>query len=227
MRACPYNKDMEKETFARPWDWNAPHDEGIWLTPSEDAYYLAYRWQNKKRFLDFGCGLGRHSLFFAEQGHEVLGFDLSLEAVERTESLLSRHGHKGAFVQSDMHHVGLPDGCCDCLLAYHVASHTTKEGLPKAIREMRRLLSDGGELYCDFCAEDSWTALDSGYPRIDEFTVVPDKGEEIGIPHCCPTLDFLLEQFASFKEVNVRKIDSCVEKGVRKKTRHYFVLAVK
>ena len=218
---------MDKERFAKPWDWNAPHDLDVWLNPAEDVYYLAYRWKDKKRFLDFGCGLGRHCLFFAMQGHEVLGFDLSGEAVEKTKRLLSEHGYSGTIVASDMHHVGLPDGCCDCLLAYHSASHTTAEGIGKVVGEMYRLLSPGGELYCDFCAEDTHMATAPGYTRIDELTVVPDSGEEKGIPHCCPPLDVLLSLFEPFSEVSVRKIDSCVDKGVKRNHRHYWVLARK
>jgi 2-polyprenyl-3-methyl-5-hydroxy-6-metoxy-1,4-benzoquinol methylase len=41
------------------------------------------RWKDKnyKSFLDLGCGLGRHSLLFAQSGFKVSSFDLSEEAV--------------------------------------------------------------------------------------------------------------------------------------------------
>lgn len=218
---------MEKESFARPWDWEAPHDTKAWLTPAKEVFYLAYRWKDKPRFLDFGCGLGRHSLFFAKNGHEVLGFDLSEVSVSKTKALLKEHGIPGNYVVSDMHHVALPDGCCDCLLAYHVASHTTREGLPKVVGEIYRLLSKGGECFLDFCSEDCWIATESGYPKLDDITFVPDKGEEEGIPHCCPSLDLIQELFKDFAELNVEKIDAAIQRGERKNARHYWILAKK
>lgn len=204
---------MEKEAFAKAWDWRQDHDLRTWLTPSEEAMWLSLKWQGRKRFLDFGCGLGRHSLYFASLGYEVKGFDLSEDAVLSTDRLLKEKGFAGTFVQADMHHVPFEDGCCDCLLAYHVASHTTLEGLSKVVKEIHRLLDEGGECYLDLCAEDSFTAVGCGYPRIDECTVLPDKGEEIGIPHCCPDYARVKNLFASFSSVRIEKKALLYEDG--------------
>ena len=37
--------------------------EEVWKNPSIESFYLVNRWksQDKKDFLDLGCGLGRHS----------------------------------------------------------------------------------------------------------------------------------------------------------------------
>lgn len=53
-------------TDSKEWDWKE-EKSSIWVTPSEECYYIANRWRNKgyKDLLDFGCGLGRHSVFFA------------------------------------------------------------------------------------------------------------------------------------------------------------------
>ena len=48
---------------SKAWEWNK-ETSSIWLQPSEESYYIAQRWKDKgfKRVLDFGCGLGRHSI---------------------------------------------------------------------------------------------------------------------------------------------------------------------
>ena len=53
-------------TISKAWDWNKELSP-IWLQPSEESYFIAQRWKDKdfNEVLDFGCGLGRHSIFFA------------------------------------------------------------------------------------------------------------------------------------------------------------------
>lgn len=188
---------------------------------------LGEKWKGKKRFLDFGCGLGRHSLYFASLGYEVKGFDLSLDAVEATKKLLQDHGYNGEFVQADMHHVDFPSSCCDCLLAYHVCSHTTLIGIKKVIGEIYRLLDKGGSCYLDLCSEDCFTAT-AGYPRIDECTVRKVGGEEDGIPHFCPDRKRVIALFKDFAEVQIEKRDVVYESGVEKSEGgHYWIYATK
>ena len=68
----------------KAWDWEKIETD-IWYRPAEIAYYLAERWKQKgySHFLDLGCGLGRHSLFFARKGFTVHSIDLSKDAVEQ------------------------------------------------------------------------------------------------------------------------------------------------
>ena len=74
---------------SKAWDWGkvSGKDVGYWKTPATESYYLASRWrgQGKQDFLDLGCGLGRHSVFFAKKGFHTSAFDLSREAVEQTK----------------------------------------------------------------------------------------------------------------------------------------------
>ncbi|HOO76209.1 MAG TPA: hypothetical protein PLS66_13005, partial [Tepiditoga sp.] len=69
------------ENISKAWDWKEVKDK-IWYEPSEESYYLLKRWQNFNTFLDLGCGLGRHSVLFAENNFETYALDLSEYAVE-------------------------------------------------------------------------------------------------------------------------------------------------
>lgn len=69
-------------TDSKAWNW-IEETSKIWLTPSEDSYFISNRWKEKgfSDLLDFGCGLGRHSIFFAKEGFNVSAFDLSKEGI--------------------------------------------------------------------------------------------------------------------------------------------------
>ena len=48
--------------------------------------------------LDVGCGTGDHVLFFAEEGHEVLGIDTAALAIRRAEEKAAKRGLKAQFL---------------------------------------------------------------------------------------------------------------------------------
>ncbi|MDY6430518.1 MAG: class I SAM-dependent methyltransferase, partial [Bacilli bacterium] len=134
---------MQKEKFAKEWDWKQVEDEQIWLEPSPRSIYLLNRWKklNKETFLDLGCGLGRHSLLFASNGFNVKAMDLSEESVRRVKELFKEKGLNIDVKQGDMHHIPFEDKSIDCLLAYHVLTHTNLEGIKIISSELYRILS--------------------------------------------------------------------------------------
>ena len=95
-----------------------------------------------------------------------------------------------------MHHVAYPDASFDCLLAYHVCSHTDEKGIRLVSKEIGRLLDKGGEFYLDLCDKDGWMFQESGYPKIDSSTVISQKeGPEFGIPHFCASKEDVIDIF--------------------------------
>lgn len=80
-------------TYSKQWNWKEAKSP-VWVTPSEESYYIASRWKKigYRDMLDFGCGLGRHSIFFAKKGFNVSAFDLSREAVEHLKKWANDEG---------------------------------------------------------------------------------------------------------------------------------------
>lgn len=60
------------------WNWNNIEDN-FWQDPADDIYYFLRRWKKEgySQILDLGCGIGRHSILFSENGFSVTGYDLS------------------------------------------------------------------------------------------------------------------------------------------------------
>jgi len=56
---------------SKAWSWN--WDASVapwWEEPAAEVYPLVTRWTKAgfKKFLDLGCGIGRHSIMFADNG---------------------------------------------------------------------------------------------------------------------------------------------------------------
>ena len=194
---------------SKAWNWKEETNQ-IWLKPSEESYYVANRWKENgyKDVLDFGCGLGRHSIFFAKHGFNVSAFDLSQDGVSNLDKWATDEKLVVHSAVADMLDLPYEDNSFDCIFAYHVISHTDTAGMKKILSEISRILKPNGEIYLTLCSKDTWSFKDAGYPRIDENTVVkPAEGPEKGIPHFYVTLQAILTLFSSFEIDRIRHTD--------------------
>ena len=214
-------------TISKAWDWNKELSP-IWLQPSEESYFIAQRWKDKdfNEVLDFGCGLGRHSIFFAKQGFHVNAFDLSQEATEHLKSWAKKENLSIQVKNADMSKLPYDDNSFDAIYAYHVISHTDSVGIKRIINEISRVLRIGGEIFLTLCSKESWSYKGAGYPRLDENTVIKtDDGPEKGIPHFYVTLDDIIDLLTDYDIDRIRHIDDCYFTGKKQNSKHYFITA--
>ena len=218
------------DTVSKPWDWNQNTLE-LWREPAEEAYYLLARWQkaNFHTFLDLGCGLGRHAYLFAEHGFSVQAFDLSEAAVQEVREGAARRKLDIITSFGDMMALPYPDAHFDCLLAYHVISHSDTTGLETILGEIRRVLKPDGEFFLTLCSKTAWIYRDSGYPKLDENTVVSqEEGPEFGVPHFCCDESLLKKLFAKDQVINLRHSQDLAIFGREfHHSWHYFLLGKK
>lgn len=194
-------------TKAKEWTWELVDDD-IWEQPSEDVYYYAERWKQKgfKSVLDLGCGIGRHTLLFAQRGFEVSGLDLSSFGVEKTGQRLRQHGLTAELRVGDIHELPYADNSFDALLAYHVISHTDSIGIRKILAELRRVVKPGGELFFTLCSKDSPSYSQGRFERIDGNTIMKVDGPEQHIPHFYSDESELPALLSGFSLVKLRHI---------------------
>lgn len=118
-------------------------------------HFVAYvqaspAWQNNSALpiLDAGCGPGRHSLIFAQQGFNVRAIDLSEEMLaEARRFCLNQAGaERITFTQMDMRHLELSDASCAGVWASASFLHIPKRENRAALSELIRVLAPGGPL---------------------------------------------------------------------------------
>jgi SAM-dependent methyltransferase len=210
---------------SKAWKWDQI-SEPEWSEPAQDVYYLAARWQrdHRTRLLDLGCGIGRHSIFFAEQRFSVDAYDLSESGIaalgktahERNLSIRARVG--------DMLTLPYASESFDCVLSFHVIYHTNKAGIERVISEIDRVLVRGGEVYLTFNSLSNPIFSDPQHRRIDKNTIVKTDGIEVGVPHYGvdePEIRRLMSSFEFIRLTHVEEIWGDYHSW------HYFVLAKK
>jgi SAM-dependent methyltransferase len=216
-------------TEHKAWDWSKNKD-GHWLEPSEDSYYLVEGWEARgyESFLDLGCGLGRHALQFSRAGFETKAFDLSPEAIRSVSEKAAEEGLSVDARCGDMTELPYGEASFDCLLAYHVISHTDTPGIKKVVDEIARVLKPSGEFYLSLCSKKAGSFGESGFPRIDENTVRKiEDGPENGIPHFFADEPIIDKLFRGLSIVSLKHIQDLVVQGSAYGSWHYFILGGK
>ena len=216
-------------SISKAWDWSKEKNE-IWEMPSEDSYFLLNRWKGKgfHKFLDLGCGLGRHSFQFAHEGFSVSALDLSELAIQHIKEISERENLDINAQLGDMLSLPYDDETFDCILAFHAISHTDTNGMRKIVKELERVLRPGGEIYVTLCSKMTWSYRDAGFPIVDENSVMKiEDGAENGIPHFFADEEIVKGLFLKFSFVRLRHIQDLVIEDQKYVSWHYFLLGQK
>ena len=211
------------------WDWKKVNDTEYWMDPSDESYFYAEKWkrEGRKRLLDLGCGLGRHSILSSRYGFEVSALDSSKDAIDGLRKYSEENELDIQCRVGDMHELPYENGSFDCIFAFLSISHTDSEGIKKVISEMKRVLVPNGAMFFTLCSKDTWSFTEGNYPKIDENTVMKTEGAEEGIPHFYVDRDDIIELMKDFQLIRVRHVDDCFFQGNWRSSKHYFIEAVK
>lgn len=94
-------------------------------------------------FLDVGCGPGQYTKFFTEQGHNVIGVDLSammLIEAKKVSGITS-------LARMDMWNLGFPTETFDALWVCASFPHVPENEAVRVLSELRRVIKTQGILF--------------------------------------------------------------------------------
>jgi SAM-dependent methyltransferase len=206
---------------SKSWNWDIVTND-FWTIPSEDVYYYLEKWLklDYKNILDLGCGLGRHSIFFAEKGFEVHSFDLSESGLKKFMEQIENKNLNINIKYGDMLSLPYEDDYFDCILAYHSIYHTDSSGMKQIISEIYRVLKKDGEAFLTFISKNNPSFLNNINRKIDENTILKTEECELDIPHYYTNVENLKYLLNDFLIIKIRQIEDIWEEN---SSWHYFV----
>ena len=167
------------------WDWNRALLEmpDRWTEVADEMFSFANEMHNNQcqTVYDLGCGVGRHTVFLAQQGFNVTASDISSSAIENTRANLLQANVDARLHQLDMTEWPFDDGQFDTVIAFNVVYHATCSEIETILAQVNRVLRPQGLLFITFKS-----VLDSQCGQGDQlaaFTWAPTSGVEKGIPH--------------------------------------------
>jgi tellurite methyltransferase len=116
----------------------------IWGTePSPFAREVSDLLPTAARVLDLGCGEGRDSVFFAGQGFDVVGVDVSRAGLRKAERLARERGVKLRWLHGDMARLPLP-GRVDLVYSCGTIHYVPRRARVRLFRRLKALTLPGG-----------------------------------------------------------------------------------
>jgi len=156
--------------------------------------------QTGTRFLDVGCGNGRHLVYFSRQGYRVTGLDSAPSAIRLAGEWLRRDGLRGDLLLSDSRFpFPIADGSFDVLLSTQVIHHALLETVLFTIGEITRVVRPGGFILISVPVLKENSESEEEWEEIERHTFVPLSGTEKGLPHHLFTLDEFGVCFPAFE----------------------------
>ena len=121
--------------------WAQTYDAPLRLFPVEEPVVHGLLAELRRGcVLDAACGTGRHSLWLAKQGHEVIGVDASADMLAKARAKLP----EAKFEQGDLAALPLPDASVDTALCALALVHVPD--LHPALAELARVVRPGGRI---------------------------------------------------------------------------------
>ena len=216
---------------SKGWNWEIvkENNEEYWKNPSIESFYLVNRWKllDKKKFLDLGCGIGRHSILFGKNDFEVYCFDISEDGVNKTKGWGKSIGLEFNCQIGDMLNLPYQDESMDCILCYNVISHTDTEGVRNIIKELYRVLKENGECYLTLCSKETW-GYKQDWPVVDENTKLRmEEGPEYKVPHFYADYPLIKELFKDFEIIFVNQLENFIDNNDKVTTSFHYHLLIR
>jgi len=168
-------------TIESNWDshWEEEAKKSYWQEPAKEVIELKGRLDRSKEpdVLDLGCGIGRHSLLFAESGFNVTALDYSQDTLDTLQKKADEEGLNIKIIKGSYSEDMFPEESFDLILAYNVLYHGLRDTFNNAVFLIYKWLKPDGLFFftCptrrdakygngDEVAENTYRSLNSVHP---------------------------------------------------------------
>jgi SAM-dependent methyltransferase len=117
--------------------------------------------QRLGRVCDLGCGPGHVGRYLHDRGVEVFGLDISAGMLEHARKL----NPSMEFMQGNMLSLDLADDSLGGIVAFYSIIHIPREEVTAALKELKRVLLPGGQLFLAFHVGDEILHRDELWDR--------------------------------------------------------------
>ena len=132
-----------------------------------------------KNVLDLGCGLGRHCIYLAENGFDVVGLDVSGSALRTAKEWVQKEKLTNTeLIRGSMTDIPLGDCRFDAVIGVSVVHHAMKEQIIKAVDEIRRILRKDGLFLTNLVSVEDYRYGEGEEVEANTFRVLEDFEEE-------------------------------------------------
>jgi ubiquinone/menaquinone biosynthesis C-methylase UbiE len=108
---------------------------------------------NVKNVLDLGCGAGRHCVFLAKEGFNVVGIDFSKSSLKIAGEWVRREKLENVdFVRGTITHLPFTANFFDAVISVSVLHHAVKRKIINVVREIHRVLRREGLLIANLAS---------------------------------------------------------------------------
>jgi ubiquinone/menaquinone biosynthesis C-methylase UbiE len=168
-----------------PWElaWRSGRWPGVSRPlPAVEDFASYLRRNGMKRVLDLGAGSGRHTIFLAGLGFQLVALDVSGTALEILKARTDKKKLRNVIlVRHEMQHLPFPDGYFNGLVCTNVMHHGLSKEVRRSFEEARRVVRKGGAALFVVVSEKDFR-FGAGR-KLEAKTYEFTKGEEKGIVH--------------------------------------------
>jgi ubiquinone/menaquinone biosynthesis C-methylase UbiE len=187
--------------------WERQYGKGYFLDQSiqHEMPDIAKRFKSRgvNTILDHGCGSGRHVLYLARQGFEIVGLDIAPTGLFTLLQKLADEEYVSHTTLGDMLQLPFEDESFDAIISVRVIHHNRLALIQKTVDEMRRVLKPQGLIWITVPVPKGHGAINGR--EIEPGTWVPTGGIEKGLPHHLFTEDELQKLFQHFTILELHK----------------------
>ncbi|MBT3405560.1 class I SAM-dependent methyltransferase [Candidatus Woesearchaeota archaeon] len=158
--------------------------------------------RNANKILDLGCGNGGAVHFFAKQGFEAHGIDISKAAIFVAEDYLKKESLTAKFEICSCDNLPFENNTFDVITCFGVLDHVDMNLAIGTIKEVKRTLTNGGLFFITLCSTRA-TPFGRG-EKTERHTYVLEEGHEKGEIQHYFDLEEIRELLDGFKIIDLR-----------------------